>query len=154
MHTHTIEAMKSDIITGLVAQDDGKNINVSYPEGWGTAQIQKIKIHNVSVTAELSTTGDMAFDINLFGKDTHEDTGLVTTAEDFMGMIRFVVGDSETIDTGGASFRYTKDFSDNPILYQDLDNSGELHITIVPRTATSFAAADSITITFMVEPIL
>ena len=150
---YTIEAVKSNVITGLVAQNAGTSFNVSFPEGWSNAQISKIKIHNVSVTAELSTTGDMGFDLNLFGKDTYQTTGLVTTDEDFMGNISFEIRESETI-TGSSLIRYTKDFADSPILYQDLDNTGEIHITLVVRTATSFAAADSLTVTFMVSPVL
>ena len=149
----TIERANSSAIAGApTAQNAAVQFNINYPAGWATANFHKIRIHNITATAELSTTGDMGFDLNFFGKDTYQSTGVDTTAEDFMGSVSFAMSDSELI-TGSAMFRYTKDLADSPMFYEDLDMSGEVHVSLVVRTATDFAAADSIKITLMVEPI-
>ncbi len=154
----TMGTMKSAKITGSIATGVGSDINVDFPADWKTCGIQKLKIHNIAVTGELSnTTGNtIDFDLLFFGKDTHGTDTTDTSAENLLGEIVFLATDFDgsAYTGGGASFRAYKDLADNPVYYVDQDNTSELHMTFINRDADTLSASDSLQITFTVEVVL
>jgi hypothetical protein len=152
-YTHEpIRSVSTSHFTGALAPAAVEHEDLSFPEGWGTSQIQKVRIHNISMTIDnTNTTALIPWYINFFGTDSGVDT---IDLEDFQGRVEFAEADFEQFGSSGL-FRANKSLADSPILYVDKDNTGELHVSLENSdAATTWHADDEVQITFMVEPVI
>jgi hypothetical protein len=152
---YTIEQIRSvsgSHFTGALAPGVTEHENLSFPDGWGTANIHKMRIHQVIMTIDnTNTTALVPFYINLFGTSSGA-AGI--DAENWQGRIEFAEADFEQIASAGL-YRGMKDLTQNPLYYVDIDHSGQLHVTLENTDgATTWHADDEVQITFIVEPIL
>ncbi len=149
---YTIEAIDSDKdthFTGALAQDAIENENISFPSDFSTAQMQKLKIHQISIQSDQA----LDWDLILWSDDGFADTSDIDSdphiiAETFLA--------SDAVQIAGANQTYYRYNPVTPILYIDKDNSGELHVGLINRsvTAKNAGATGEVKVRFMVEPIL
>jgi hypothetical protein len=146
-----IRSVSSSHFTGALAPAAVEHEDLSFPDQWGTAGIQSINIHNVTMTIDnTSTTTVVPFYINFFGNDLGAEA--TPDAEDFQGRIEIAEADFEQFGASGL-FRANIDLSATPIVYIDQDNTGELHISLENSdAATTWHADDEVQITFIVSP--
>lgn len=153
---YTQEAIRSVAtihFTGALAAGASEHEDLQFPDGWGLVQIQKILIHNVSLTIDATNTTEVVpFYINFWGTDGGADAN--PDVDDWQGRIEFAEDDLEQLASAGL-FRATRSLADNPLHYIDKDSTGELHVSIENTDATkAWHADDEIQITFMVTPVL
>jgi len=154
---YTIDQIKSDKdshFSGALATGAQEYEDLSFPDGYSEAQIQKLRIHRAVIVADnTNTTTLVPFYINFWGSDaaslaTDPDLDL------FQGRMEFAEGDLEQIG-GGGLYRGIRDLGDSPMYYIDEDNSSELHVSLQNTDgSTAWHADDEVRITFFVEPIL
>ena len=126
-----------------VAQNAGLLADLPVRGQRGPATMKDIGIVR---TVRIMSSVQHSWEVNFFSSDTTVDAD--PNIDSFLGRHAFAVGDGLQVAAAGL-FRYYIDGLSIPAL--DRDDSGELHVLLVPRDANK-GAGETIRLAFGIEP--
>ena len=142
---YTVRTDKDVEFTGAIAQNASEEENVVLPVTLkginGNARIRLKGMHIIS-------DENLDWEVWLFGNDLFQESNIDN--DRFLGRWSFVAADGLRI-AGTGAYYYAIDGLD--VEYVDLDNSGEIHVALVNRSAAgkTAGAAGEIVIEFVFE---
>lgn len=134
--------------TGALATDAEERENIVLPAAISAGLHCRSRLRAIALISDQN----LNWEIFLWGRDTFGDPADFDL-NSFIGRWRFDQGDGVQI-AGAGPFYYYVDGLDVP--YEDLDNSGELHISLVNRhaTAKNAGATGEIVLKLVFDPTL
>lgn len=132
--------------TGAIAQDAEERENITLPEAIAAGRHCRSRLSSIT----LITDQNLNWELFLWGRNTFGDPSDFDL-NSFIGRWRFDIADGVQI-AGAGPFYY---YEDNLIIpYEDLDMLGQLHVSLVNRTATAknVGATGEVVVKFGLEP--
>ncbi len=126
-----IRTDKAVHFTGAIAQNVVAHEDIKLPESIAAGLHCKAIIKTMMIVSRENRAWEVVF----WRKDTHDSTD--PALDSFIGLWAFIAGDGLRIAGAGLYRYYIAGLS---IPYQDSDDSGELHISIVNRSAAAKTA--------------
>ena len=149
----TISSDKDTNFTAALAQNAIENESLSFPSDYSTVNIIKLKINSIAVQADFTNTATtLDFEVVFWNTDGYSNADLDT--DGYIASVLFSNSDARQIAGTGQYYYESENSFKSPIYYEDADGTGELHVGLVNRSATTFHADDTIKLSFVVEPIL
>ena len=145
----TVQSDKDLHFTGAIAQNAEERENIVLPQALGSANFRRARSRLKAL--RIISVENLAWEINLYGKDSFGSELDI----DLMGFIaRWAFQAADGLQIAGAGpYLYYIDGLDIP--YEDADATGELHVSLVNRSAAgkSAAAAGNIVVAFIFDPL-
>lgn len=143
----TVQSDKDLHFTGAIAQDAEERENIVLPQALGSANFRRARSRLKAL--RILSDQNLAWEIDLYGKDTFGDPADLDS-NSWIGRWGFQAADGLRI-AGAGPYLYYIDGLDVP--YEDQDATGELHVSLVNRSATakSAGAAGEIVVAFVFD---
>ena len=132
----TVRTDKDTHFTGAIAQNAKEDENVVLP---GAMSGVNGNARNMVRSLMLQSDENLAWEVAFWSKDSFEDTSDMD-ADAFRSRWSFVVADGVQYGGTGQYYYYIDGLN---IPYQDEDNSGELHISLVNRSSSGKSSGSS-----------
>lgn len=143
---YQVRSDKDVHFVGAIAQNASEEANISLPSALdGIKGNARSRIRSIIIESD----ENLAWELWFFGKDLFQESDL--DLDYFLGSVTFATGDGLRIGGAGQYCYYREDLD---LAYEDFDNSGELHVALVNRSAASKTAGASgeVVVTFYLEP--
>lgn len=128
-----IRTDKDAEFTGAIAQNAGEDENLTFP-GYASAAIGNLEAQARFWVRELRIWSDqnLSWEVQFYSKDIFDDTD--ADLDTFLGAHQFAVADGLQIG-GSGLYRYVA--TGLSLFVKDGDGTGEVHVKLVNRSATS-----------------
>jgi len=134
--------------TGEIVQNAMESENIALPGTLdGINGTARCRIKAVTIISDENLQWELWF----WANDLFQESNL--DADRFVGKILFAAADGTRIAATGAYYYYQEDLD---IAYEDLDKTGELHVSLINRSAAAktAGAGGEIVVEFIMEPMV
>lgn len=145
-YQYEVKSLKGTHFTGQILQNAGESENLTMPGALaGINGDSKGQLKSIAIISD----ENLNWEVMLFRKDTFGTSDLDT--DSFIGRWSFVATDAVRV-AGAGSYYYYIDGLD--VMYTDADNSGELHVILLNRSAAAktAGAAGEVVVKFRLAP--
>ena len=150
-----IRSDKDNHFTGAIIQNADEEENLAHPSyaGFPAGQIPDGISRARLYIRELRVWSDqnLSWEVQFYSSDTFENAD--ADLDTFLGSFTFAVADGLQL-AGAGLFRYSQ--TKLELYYFDADNTGEIHVKLVNRSATSknAGATGEVVVAIAVEPMI
>lgn len=143
---YTVQSDKDSHFTGAIAQNAGESENLVLP---GCLEGIRGNARSILRAIAIESDENLDWEIWLFRKDAFQVSDLDT--DSWVGRWSFVAADAVRLAGAGQYLYYIDGLA---VPYFDADNTGELHVTLINRSAAgkTAGAAGEIVVKFFLEP--
>lgn len=123
----TLRSQAETNFTGALVQNAAATANLVVPVNLTSLGLQtRARIQSVAILS----AQNLAWEVWFFGRDLFQESDI--DADTFLGRVAFVANDGSRIAAAGAYYYFA---APSGILYQDQDNTREIHVMLINRSA-------------------
>lgn len=145
----TVQSDKDDHFTGTIAQDAEERENFVLPQALGSANFKRSRSRLKSL--HIASVQNLAWEIDFYGRDSF---GTEADLDKMSFIARWGFQAADGLRIGGTGpYLYYIDGLDIP--YEDADETGELHVSLVNRSVTAklAGATGEVVVAFVFDPL-